>query len=427
MNPFYDDALLYEKPINIIIDLGFSLTKVGFGNESEPRKIMQTPNFFDYEKFMQEDTEMQMKKIESELIHPEELTNFSNPKSLLSYRKESAEIEQLVEGFIYNILFNVLQLKKQQKDKTYACILCVNFDQDFQLCDIYELVVKSILNNPLIICVRILPTNILPIYASGYSSGIIVDSGYLNTRIIPINNSTPYYEKSEILSICSMESERFLKRKIIEENILRAKKKVKNPESLSQGVIKHLNDLIVRGSICVKKELSLLLNDQNEEIKLKNENDFCRVDFCKDLQDFQISFQTRVDLGENYFGDISQDKCNVAYSLLKVIQKIYNEDRKKLCQNVVLSGGSTMLIGFYKRLLDEINYFIEEKEFENIKHLKDLIRVHKVIFPRNCLTWIGASLVTAMDKFNFKHLTINKDHLINSDDSVKRILSNFIK
>ncbi len=60
MNSLYDDALLYDRPINIIIDLGLRLTKVGFGNEPEPRKIIPSPSFFNYELFMQEDTELQI-------------------------------------------------------------------------------------------------------------------------------------------------------------------------------------------------------------------------------------------------------------------------------------------------------------------------------------------------------------------------------
>jgi actin-related protein len=56
-------------------------------------------------------------------------------------------------------------------------------------------------------------------------------------------------------------------------------------------------------------------------------------------------------LGELLFGNVNNEEINIAYSLLNVIKSLYNEDRKKLIQNIVLTGGSTMFIGFYKRFV----------------------------------------------------------------------------
>jgi actin-related protein len=59
----------------------------------------------------------------------------------------------------------------------------------------------------------------------------------------------------------------------------------------------------------------------------------------------------RINLGEYFFGNINNEEQNLAYSLLKVILGIPNEDRKKLCQNIVLCGGGTMVVGFVKRIV----------------------------------------------------------------------------
>ena len=57
-----DQTLSQDKSISIIIDFGVKITKVGYSGESEPRHINKTPEFFLYEKYMQDDTK---KHIES--------------------------------------------------------------------------------------------------------------------------------------------------------------------------------------------------------------------------------------------------------------------------------------------------------------------------------------------------------------------------
>ena len=59
-----------------------------------------------------------------------------------------------------------------------------------------------------------------------------------------------------------------------------------------------------------------------------------------------------VQLGTRFFGDYANsDEINFAYELLKCIKNLPCEDRKKLAGNIILNGGLTMTIGFYKRLV----------------------------------------------------------------------------
>ena len=54
---FLDDQNLgQDKSISIIIDFGLKLTKVGYSGESEPRHIIPTPEFLDFEKYIKDDT-----------------------------------------------------------------------------------------------------------------------------------------------------------------------------------------------------------------------------------------------------------------------------------------------------------------------------------------------------------------------------------
>jgi hypothetical protein len=62
------------------------------------------------------------------------------------------------------------------------------------------------------------------------------------------------------------------------------------------------------------------------------------------------------------------------------------------------------------------------KEFEQITTLKDSIRFHKILFPRNCLTWIGASLLANFDKISFKYVGITKEEYEGNHDVLNKLL-----
>ena len=74
---------------------------------------------------------------------------------------------------------------------------------------------------------------------------------------------------------------------------------------------------------------------------------------------------------------------------------------KKISSNIILSDGMEMLFVFNQRIIDKLNYLIDDPEFDVIYETKSDINVHKIIFPRNCLAWIGASLLLNLRDLNF--------------------------
>jgi hypothetical protein len=62
-------------------------------------------------------------------------------------------------------------------------------------------------------------------------------------------------------------------------------------------------------------------------------------------------------------------------------------------------------------------------EFQLLKPIRNLIRFHKIIFPRTNLTWIGASLLSNYDRLSYKHLSISKDELESEEKSINKILN----
>ncbi len=216
---------------------------------------------------------------------------------------------------------------------------------------IYELLVKIILENPNTQAVKIFPKTITPIYCTGFSSGIIFDAGYLTTQIIPVNEGLPYLDKIHNINLSCSDLEKELKIGILEENVvspITPKLKIKNIELFSETLNNGLEDILTRAMFCVSKKISELLKNPAELSKLKSE--FTKVDYLN--SSFIMTMAKRVQLGTKFFGDYANcDEINFAYELLKSIKNLPCEDRKKLAGNIILNGGLTMTIGFYKRLV----------------------------------------------------------------------------
>jgi actin-related protein len=50
------------------------------------------------------------------------------------------------------------------------------------------------------------------------------------------------------------------------------------------------------------------------------------------------------------FGDPENEEANIAASILRSILKLTMDTRVLVCQNIILSGGSSMVPGFKQRL-----------------------------------------------------------------------------
>jgi actin-related protein 10 len=200
--------------------------------------------------------------------------------------------------------------------------------------------------------VKILPKVITPIYSTGFNSGLIVNLGVLNSSIIPINEGLPYFDMKEEINLNYTDLEREFKSMIIEDNITNPLNpkipKIKNIDIFCESLNMGLDDLMTRSMFCVNRKITELMKNPIELKKLNNELN--KVDH--NFGSFFSNNLRRVQIGTKFFGDINdEDQINIAYSLLKCIKNLPCEDRKKLSSNIILNGGLTMTVGFYKRFV----------------------------------------------------------------------------
>ena len=378
------------KVKKIIIDFGIRFTKVGFEGESEPRKIIPTPLLVNLEDFFEEKTQ-----------------NFN----ILSFLNNTLETKLEIEEFACYIINDVLQLFKTDSKFKLICIILFDLDLKDNFKEIYLSFIKYIYETfPFISSIKIIPKKIFPVFVSGYFSGIILNSEYLFSTVTVVNNGLSLYSSKVGFGSCDIQ-------KFLYNIILNDKKGMDivpktDIENFKKKLVKHMDDILVRVSYIMNKKVS-------NEYKQKKENEketYSNVSFYDDLYAFNISFNSRVIVGEKLFGENSE--YNFAYIVLKaLLEKVPCEIRRKIGSNIILSGGMTMLNGFYQRFVDEISYVVNNPEFLRLNGIKNDLHVHKIIYPRNILTWVGASLFLNFNNLNFAGNEINREEneVINKD------------
>ncbi len=379
----------------LIIDFGLGYTKVGFGTDSEPIKIIPTPSLFNLEEFFTEKAEN---------------------LNILSYIQKNTKKILEIEEFACNIINDALQIYKTDPKYMYYCYILFDLDLKENFHEIFFAFIKYLYETfSFIASIKIIPKNFFPVFVSGFYSGIILDSGYAFSTITVVNNGITVSSKKVGYGSCDMQ--RFLYRYILND-VIQGKngKKMdeKNLEIFKKNLVKYMDDIMVRISYILNRKVSQeykLEQQQKESDSDKNEKNKEKeylVGFYEDIPNFNIDFNTRVILGEKIFGE--NNEKNFAYLILKSMKEdVPCEIRRKIGSNIILSGGITMLNGFYQRFLDEIKYISENnKEFERLKGIKNDIRVHKIIYPRNIITWVGASLFLTFCRFNFPGNEINR-------------------
>ena len=394
----------YKK---ILIDFGIRYTKVGFITDSEPMKIIQTPSVLNIDEYFKEK---------------------SDSKSVLCFKRNSLKKILELEEFASYIINDILQIYKLDNKYTYYCYILYDLDLKENFKDVYTSFIRYIFDTfSFIASIKIIPKKIFPVFVSGFYSGIILNCGYSYSSITVVNNGLCVFSKRVEYCSCYMQKTLY---NLIVEDIHKGKNgnklDEKNFDIVKKNIIKYMDDFMVRISYILNKKLSNEYKHlSGEETNETNEKEnFAKIGFYPDVPLFKIGFNTRIFIGEKLFEENS--KNNLAYLILKTLaENVPCEIKKKIGSNIILSGGLTMLEGFYQRFSDEINYISNNNnEFKILNGIKNDLRINKIIYPRNILSWVGASLFLSFNKVNFPGNEINRENKKIDDDELNKIFEN---
>lgn len=164
-------------------------------------------------------------------------------------------------------------------------------------------------------------TNVLPMYATGQDTGIVVECGFQSVQILPLVRSRLCMEAFEVSYTGGVHLEKRLNEMLIDDNVELVKRHatLKDTLNFSATVI---DDLKTRALIVMQKDQKdLYLSSEDNTLKMKKKTTSLGKQY-KDVAGMSISLFTRYTSMEILYGDISEEESNLAYSILTSIKKV---------------------------------------------------------------------------------------------------------
>lgn len=318
----------------MVIDIGEAYTKVGFSGESSPRCIIPTN------------------------------LEYKGEPVYATYGTSPLDLERWVEVLVpllKKVYFEYLQVNPGDR----RVIVLENkfwpytFKKALATC-LFDMQVPSIL---------FLPCEAVPIYASGEEDGLVVDVGFMETRVTPIGHGIPLIG-AQVSCPVGMHS-------------IHQKIEIDAPD-LKDVDFSVLEDVICR--TCFVRPY--------EEKESK----------CKDAV-YQVSRGTKITVpgacrgtaADALFGENVQDDCNIAHCILDALLKCDADQRPLVISNVIICGGTVHLPGFPKRLCAEISAAFKLPKYEELKGLLNKFKYFETPFPYGIIQWIGGAVVGTLD------------------------------
>ena len=220
-------------------------------------------------------------------------------------------------------------------------------------------------------------SSVLSLIGTGRANGLVIDSGLGNTYIVPV------YEATSLPDACLSSD---LAGQYLNERLLRLMPKSTQDNFTPSNTKSLLEDIKVKGCyvpLDFKSEMNT--KDPNREFRYElPDGSYVSLKDERFLAP-EIIFQPSLDGFED---------AGLAELACQSIGKCDPDLRHELFQNILLTGGTTLLYGYPERLKREIGMLRESQPF-------------KVIAPpeRGCLAWIGGSILTSLSSFESAWIT----------------------
>ena len=351
---------------SIIIDLGSSSIKLGFNNEDNPKYeipsyIGETSEQIIDGKIIKNENKRYISSSCDEIInnlklyYPIQNGIFKNPDDInliFDYLFKKLELNSVQDISSCNILLTEPLLSNNTNKKNISEFL-------FEKMNISSIFFGS--------------QPILSILGTGRTTGAILESGDMMTQTCVIQEGSP------------------IPRTFIRYNY--------GGRDITKNL---LNILIKKGYFSYR--------EHNYEIVKKIKEKYC-IRFFKDEIEkeeniiYELPDESKIKIGEERKSctDIIFDKNLLGKNNLTMDEMIYNSINNidinltlKLYEDIILSGGNTLIKGFPEALHQKI-----KSRNKNIK-----VRLFTPKKPQNC-SWIGGKVVSSMD--NYKNIWISKE------------------
>ncbi len=356
--------------LTVVLDIGQFSSKIGLAGEDSPSQVFLTmvgkPKYqsvsVNYESKKSSEDEIYVgDEIQSiglyKIFHPIEkgiIVDWTHFKIILDYIFYNLRVDPT----LVNILFAVHPLfPYKDLEKIFEVFL-----EQFQVMGFYPVL-----------------DSMLTLYSGGFQTGLIVEIGDSNTRIVPIYKGYKLEHAVRILDIGGRVLTRHMEHTL---------------ESIGWSVDSSIRRELVR---VLKEKACFVSLDYKEDLKRSEQYE----------KEYSLPDGSTISLNKERFivpeilfkptSQLEEDALHVA--IMDVIEACDLDIRPDLLNNIFLSGGSSMFPNLKSRIYQEL-----ELELARRKKKSQIIRI---IAPmeRTFSVWIGGSILAMIPEFSQNWIT----------------------
>ena len=220
---------------------------------------------------------------------------------------------------------------------------------------------------------------VLSLYASGRTTGLVVDSGDGVTHIVVVYDGYSIQHAVSRLDVAGRNLTDYLQKHLTEDG-----HSLKS--TAEKEIVKDIKEAVCSVALDFKKEMQLYEEDDKKKIEYT-------LPDGKKIQIGNLAIRTPECLfSPNMLG---LDVPGIHKNINECIQKSDIDLRRELYENITLSGGTTMFEGLPARLNKEVSSLVSD----NVKV--------KIIAPveRKFSVWIGGSVLSTLATFQSSWIT----------------------
>ena len=353
------------KYSNVVIDVGSGLVKAGFGGEDGPRSIFNSIVGTPKQVGLMVGMELQERYVGDDAISKYEIMNFSYPIQ----RGEVTDWDKF-ENLMHYLLYSEMKVVPEE-----VSILITESPRTSR--ENREKLTEILFETFNVKRLHIANSSMLGLFSYGKTSGLIVDSGFNITSTVPVYEGYPLSHASIRINI--------------------------GGEDLSKNLLSMIQNNLdetyidIKGRILaddIKEKLGyLLLNpDDGDDVKDVTYElpDGKKIDLSKELYK-----ANEILFSPNEENEKEKGLLSIKNMVIDSINKFDNEIKNDIKENICLTGGTTLLKNFPEKLKNELSESSEGTNF-------NLSAEQERLFS----TWIGGSIVSSLDNFQF--MWVNK-------------------
>ncbi|KAG6964642.1 hypothetical protein JG687_00005850 [Phytophthora cactorum] len=237
--------------------------------------------------------------------------------------------------------------------------------------------------------VTLVPSMVAVLYATANHTALVVDCGWMETRLLPVFKGVPLPYLYETVPAGSRNCCKVIQRELNSSR----DQPMDSSEIVTPATEAMAEDILERA--CFAQQKDPLPNVVDAEFHAQD-NDVLQV-FEEVL--LHVPGNLRTDAVEQLIlGDEGTEGTSIVDGIVQVLKKAPLDVRAAMLENLLLVGGTAMIPGLAQRVAAEVRETLRhDNEFASASTAVDRAQLVQAYFPRNMLAWVGGSIYAATE------------------------------